>query len=120
MKREITGFILCLTLAACGTQATLPTPNNAKTAGTEALVAYGLTAHVENQYLALPLCTKPLTTVPCKTQAVVDKMKAADLVAYNAAVAVDNAANPAAATDKAKQANLEFQAAVEAGNGGKQ
>lgn len=90
MKR-IAALICLVALAGC--THTLPKPNNPQTAGVEALVAYGLAGHVAGQYLALPLCTQPLTTVPCKTQAIADKVKAADNAAYNAAVAADAAAN---------------------------
>ena len=90
-------FILSLAFVACvfvtGCTHTLPKPNNPQTAGVEALVAYGLAGHVAGQYLALPLCTQPLTVVPCKTQAIADKVKLADTAAYNAAVAADAAAN---------------------------
>lgn len=113
-------FVLALTLGACATTGKLPAPNTAQQAGVEALVAYGLAGHVAGQYLALPLCTQPLTVVPCKTQAIADKVKAADNVAYNAAVAADAAANDPAAVQNAavklqglKQANAEA-------NGGKQ
>jgi hypothetical protein len=61
-----------------------------------------------------------LTVVPCKTQAIADRVKAADNAAYAAAVAADNAANDVGAqtTAGAKLADLK-QANTEA-NGGKQ
>lgn len=111
MKR-IAALICLIALAGC--QHTLPKPNNPQTAGVEALVAYGLAGHVAGQYLALPLCTAPVTVVPCKTQALADKVKAADNVAYNAAIAADKAVNdPSIAQNAAvklenlKQANAE-------------
>lgn len=117
MRFLVVSFLLVLLSACAGT---LPKPNTPKTAGVEALVAYGLAGHVAGQYLALPLCTQPLTVVPCKTQAIADKVKAADTAAYNAAVAADNAANDpgAAATATAKLGDL--KAANTEANGGKQ
>ncbi len=106
-------------VAGCGS-ATLPKPNSAKTAGVEALVAYGLAGHVAGQYLALPLCTQPLTVVPCKTQAIADKVKAADMAAYNAAVAADKAANDPVAQASASAALTDLQTANTQANGGKQ
>lgn len=100
-------FLMLTLLTGCGA-ATLPKPNTAKTAGTEALVAYGLAAHVENQYLALPVCTKPLTAVPCKTKDIADRLKAADETAFNAAVAADKAVNDPAAQQNAADALKNF------------
>jgi hypothetical protein len=110
--------VIAIVLAACGGN-TLPKPNTPKMAGVEALVAYGLAGHVAGQYLALPLCTSPLTVVPCKTQAIADKVKAADNAAYAAAVAADNAANnPGAQANAAASLGALKQANTEA-NGGK-
>lgn len=110
--------VLVLTLAACGAS-TLPKPNTPKTAGVEALVAYGLAGHVAGQYLALPLCTQPLTVVPCKTQAIADRVKAADNAAFSAAVAADNAANDPGAAMNASAKLGELKAANATSNGGK-
>jgi hypothetical protein len=109
-------FMLAV-IAGCGAH-TLPKPNTPKTAGIEALVAYGLAGHVAGQYLALPLCTSPLTAVPCKTQAIADKVKAADNVAYNAAIAADNAANDTAAQAAAQAKLDELKKANTEANGG--
>lgn len=112
-------FGLSVLLVGCGTT-TLPKPNTPKTAGVEALVTYGLAAHVANEYLVLPLCTSPLTVVPCKTAAIAAKLKAADNAAYAAAVAADSAANNTA-LQTAAQAKLDALKSVNTeANGGKQ
>lgn len=84
--------LAAMLLTGCGAN-TLPKPNTPKTAGVEALVAYGIAGHIAGQYLALPLCTSPVTVVPCKTAAIAAKVSAADDAAYKAAVAADAAAN---------------------------
>lgn len=112
-------FVATLGFSGCGTT-TLPKPNTEKTAGVEALVAYGLAAHVAAQYLALPVCTKPLTAVPCKTADIEARIKAADLVAYNAAVAADAAANDPVAQTTAASALTALQNVNTSANGGKQ
>lgn len=118
MKR-IAALICIVALAGCAHP--LPKPNNPQTAGVEALVAYGLAAHVAGQYLALPTCTQPLTTVPCKTQALADKVKEADTTAYNAAIAADKAVNdPAVAQNAAVKLENLKQANAEAAKGNKQ
>jgi hypothetical protein len=107
-------------LAACANNATLPTPNTPKTAGVEALVAYGLVGTVSHDYLSLPWCTKPPTAL-CKTPDIAAKVLALDTKAHDAAVAADNAANADpvknaianTAIDDLKKANQEA-------NGGKQ
>lgn len=119
--KHFVAALLVASLAACSH--TLPKPNNPQTAGVEALVAYGLAAHVAGQYLALPFCTKPLTVFPCKTPEIAAKVKLADTAAYNAAVAADAAANgpnavPVAQNAAEKLENLKH-ANAEA-NGGKQ
>ncbi len=115
----ILALLLACTITGCGPKM-LPKPDTANQAAVEALVAYGLAGHIAGQYLALPVCTQPLTTVPCKTTAIADKVKAADNVAYNAAVAASNAAGDLVKADNArvkldglKQVNAEA-------NGGKQ
>jgi len=124
MKYALT-FVLCMLLAACGSKATLPTPNTPKTAGVEALVAYGLAGSIAHAYLVLPKCTKPLTAVPCKTPDIADKVLAADTKAHDAAVAADDAANADPvkndAADKAKKELEKANAEAEkSNNGGKQ
>lgn len=119
MKNVFMAALLAVALSACGANS-LPKPNNPKTAGIEALVAYGLAGHVAGQYLALPLCTQPLTVVPCKTQAIADKVKAADNVAYNAAIAADNAVNDPGAQAAAAAKLNELKAANALANGGNQ
>jgi len=118
---RIAAILLAVLMSAC--THTLPKPNNPQTAGVEALVAYGLAAHVAGQYLALPFCTQPLTVVPCKTQEIAARVKAADMAAYNAAVAADAAANgpnavPVAQNAAEKLDNLKH--ANNEANGGKQ
>jgi hypothetical protein len=70
-----------LALAAC--QHTLPKPNSAATAAVELDVAYGIAAHEVNRYLAYPVCTAPLTVVPCKRLDVQARVKAADAKAWD-------------------------------------
>lgn len=112
--------LLALTVVGCSTTGNLPKPNTPQQAGVEALVAYGLAGHVAGQYLALPLCTQPLTVVPCKTQAIADKVKAADNVAYNAAVAADAAVNDPVKIDNAREKLAELKRVNGEANGGKQ
>jgi hypothetical protein len=104
-------------MAGCGDK-TLPKPNTAKTAGVEALVAYGLAAHVANQYLALPTCTKPITATPCKSDDIAARVKAADLAAYNAAIAADKAANDPLAQSNATATLESLKSANAQANGG--
>jgi hypothetical protein len=106
-------------LAGCGA-GTLPKPNTPKTAGVTALVAYGLATHVANQYFVLPLCTKPLTVVPCKDATLEAKMHVVENAAYDAAVAADNAANNTVLQVEAKNKLDDFKAINAQANGGKQ
>ncbi len=112
-------LVLAVTLSACATDFHKPT--TAGNAGTTALVAYSVAGAGVGKYLALPLCATP-PVYPCKTQAINDRLAAADTAAYNAAVAADNAGNDAAAQAKAKAAadNLKAQAtqATAASKGG--
>ena len=112
-------FCACAMLAGCG-GASLPKPNTPQQAGVEALVAYGLAGHVAGQYLALPLCTSPLTVVPCKTADIAARVAAADTLAYNAAVAADAAVNDPAKQQAAASSLKALQDANGAANGGKQ
>lgn len=114
MKR-IAAILFAVSLAVmAGCTHTLPKPNNPQTAGVEALVAYGLAGHVAGQYLSLPLCTSPPTVLPCKTQAIADKVKAADNAAYNAAVAADAAANSPNAVTVSQNAAVKLENLKEA------
>jgi hypothetical protein len=106
-------------LSACG-GASLPKPNTPQQAGVEALVAYGLAGHVAGQYLALPVCTNPLTAVPCKTADIAARVAAADTLAYNAAVAADAAVNDTTKQQAASSSLKALQDANGAANGGKQ
>jgi len=111
---------LCLVLGACGKQAVLPTPNTPKTAGVEALVAYGLAGTVAGDYLRLPWCTKPPIAL-CKTPDIAAKVLAADTKAHDAAVAADEAANAdPVKNDKANTAIADLKKANTEANGGKQ
>lgn len=99
-------LVLAMILSLCafpGCTDTMHKPTTAANAGTSALVAYSVAGAGVGQYLALPLCATP-PVYPCKTQAINDKLAAADTVAYNAAVAADNAVNDVAAQAKAKAA----------------
>jgi hypothetical protein len=91
---------LAVVCAGCATTGKLPTPETPKQAGVTALVAYGLAGSYAKTYTHYPLCTDPLTVVPCKKADIAAKVKAADTAAYNAAVAADAAVN-----DAAKQAD---------------
>lgn len=97
-------------LTACGGNS-LPKPQNPQQAGVEALVAYGLAGSVAHQYLALPLCTSPVTVLPCKNSAIALRVQAADQAAYTAAIAADHAANDPAA-QAAAQSSLSQLAQV--------
>lgn len=90
MKRAL--LILTLaTLTAC--VGTLHKPTTAGNAGTSALVAYATAGFAAGQYLKLPVCAAT-PVYPCKSQAVNDRLVAADLAAYTAAVAADHAGRP--------------------------
>lgn len=121
MKR-LASIVLCGLLAACANNATLPIPNTPKTAGVEALVAYGLAGSIAHAYLVLPVCTKPLTAVPCKTPDIAARVLAADTKAHDAAVAADDAANADPvkndAADKAKKELEKANAEAEKSNNG--
>lgn len=86
-------LLVFLSTAIGGCSATLPKPNTPKTAALEVDVAYGLAAHEVNRYLAYPVCTKPLTTIPCKSEGIQAQIKAADAKAYDAVKATDALAN---------------------------
>jgi len=113
-------LVLAVTLSACAEN--IHKPTTAGNAGTTALVAYSIAGAGVGQYLALPLCATP-PVYPCKTQAINDRLAAADTAAYNAAVAADNAANDAAAQANAKAAadalKAESTKATTASKGGK-
>lgn len=81
--------LLCL--AGCAGKS-LHKPTTAGNAGTQALVAYSVAGAGVGQYLALPLCATP-PVYPCKTQAINDRLVAADTAAYNAAMAANAAGN---------------------------
>jgi hypothetical protein len=83
--------VVVLACAGCG--AVLPKPDTAKQAGIEALVGYGLAAHVTAQYVSAPVCTAPVTVIPCKNPAVAQQLKSFDNSAYTAAMAVHEAVN---------------------------
>jgi hypothetical protein len=119
VKRLLVVAAVMLAIVACG-PTTLPKPNTPQQAGVEALVAYGLAGHVAGQYLALPLCTKPLTTVPCKTADIAARVAAADTAAYNAAVAADAAVNDPTKQQAAASKIKALRDANGAANGGKQ
>lgn len=121
MKRNLAVLAFAVVLAVvAGCQTNLPKPNSPKTAGVEALVAYGLAGHIAGQYLGLPECTSPLTVVPCKKADIAAKIKIADNTAYNAAVAADAAANdPVKVQNAAEKLDVLRQLNNEA-KGGKQ
>lgn len=121
MKKLILSAIIAMSVgvAGCG-GVVLPKPNTPQTAGVEALVAYGLAAHTAGQYLSLPLCTSPVTIVPCKTTVIANKVKAADNAAYQAAVAADAAVNSPTASAAATSALTDLKNANTTANGGKQ
>jgi hypothetical protein len=75
---------------------------------------------VAGQYLALPLCTQPLTVVPCRTADIAARIAAADTAAYNAAVAADAAVNDPAKQQEAASKIKALQEANASANGGKQ
>jgi len=93
MKFAIALFLAlaCAVIAGCGS--VLPKPDTAKQAGIEAVVAYGLTSHIANQYLSAPVCTSPVTVLPCKFPDIATKLKAYDNAAYASAMAVHEAVN---------------------------
>lgn len=91
MRKFLVAATAAFLLGGCG--AVLPKPETAKQAGIEALVAYGLAAHVANQYLGSPVCTAPVTVVPCKNTTVAAQLKALDNTAFAAANAAHNAVN---------------------------
>jgi hypothetical protein len=77
--------LLALSLAVvAGCSTNLPKPNTPATAAVELDVAYGIAAHELNRYLAYPVCTAPLTVVPCKRIDVQSRIKAADAKAWDA------------------------------------
>jgi len=116
--RHVIAIVLCTLLAACN--ATLPVPNTPKTAGVEALVAYGLAGTVAGDYLRLPWCTKPPTAL-CKTPDIASKVLAADTKAHEAAVAADDAANADPVKNKAASTAIDdLKKANTEANGGKQ
>lgn len=80
MKRAI---VAMLVIAVAGCSHTLPKPNTPKTAALELDVAYGIAAHELNRYLAYPVCTSPLTVVPCKRMDIQARIKAADAKAWD-------------------------------------
>jgi hypothetical protein len=84
--------MLCAFAVVAGCGATLHKPTTAGNAGTSALVAYAVAGFTAGQYLKLPVCAAT-PVYPCKTQAVNDRLVAADLAAYSAAVAADHAGN---------------------------
>lgn len=94
MKSLTLALVMLLTflVSGCATTGKMPVPETPKQAGTFALVDYGLAGEIANVYLNYPLCTKPLTVVPCKTEAVAQKVKEADKAAHDAAIAAYNAA----------------------------
>lgn len=94
MKRIAILALAILMFTGCAQ--TLHKPTTAGNAGTSALVAYAIAGYTAGQYLGLPLCAAT-PVYPCKTQAINDKVVAADLAAYTAAVAADQAGNAAAA-----------------------
>lgn len=86
-------FILVCSIAGCAEN--LHKPTTPENAGTTALVAYAVAGFTAGKYFALPLCATP-PVYPCKTQALNDRLLAADTAAYNAAKAADAAgATPA-------------------------
>lgn len=97
-------FIVALLLASlvgiAGCAENLHKPTTVGNAGTTALVAYSAAGVAAGKYLALPLCATPAVQ-PCKTQAINDKVAAADTAAYNAAVAADAASGTAAQKSEA-------------------
>jgi hypothetical protein len=103
----ITALSLTCMLALAGCAENLHKPTTLGNAGTSALVAYSVAGAAAGKYLALPLCATP-PVYPCKTQAINDRVAAADTAAYNAAVAAD----AASATAAEKQAAAEKLAAL--------
>ena len=82
-------LVLAVTLSACAGNG-LHKPTTVGNAGTTALVAYFAANQAATKYIALPRCATP-PVYPCSTQAIVDKVAAADTAAYNAALAADSA-----------------------------
>lgn len=109
---RIATMLLTASLAlSAGCAETLHKPTTAGNAGTSALIAYSVAGAGVGQYLALPFCAQP-PVYPCKTHALNQSLSVADTAAYNAAVAVDDAANgpnSAAAIDRATKANAQLK-----------
>jgi hypothetical protein len=112
MKSSIRQLMLAVALcslaivAGCG--ATLHKPTTEGNAGTTALIAYSVAGFTAGQYFKLPLCGTPAVQ-PCKTQAVNDRLLAADTAAHDAAVAADRAGNNPAAKAKAAAAKKQLE-----------
>jgi hypothetical protein len=110
--------IVAITASLVGCADTIHKPTTVANAGTAALVAYSVAGAGVGEYLALPLCAKP-PVYPCKTQAINDRLAAADIAAYNAAVAADHAVNDAAAQAKSASANQDLNSILKEAKGGR-
>ena len=126
MKRNfILTALLSLALAVvtgCGPRATIHKPTMPEQVGTSAVIAYAVAGFAAGQYFAYPLCTQPLTVVPCKTQAINDSLRKANKIAYDAAkaadAAVDDATKRSEAAAKLEDLNKANSEAKKASNGG--
>ena len=103
-------FLFAAILAACSS---INTPTTPAQTIYQAESDYNAAATIVVAYKALPLCA-PASPPLCSKADVVDKLKQADTVAYNALVAAENVARTPGAGANAATAQLAAQQAIAA------